>query len=72
MTRYQEVTAGPLAGTTQISIILPKFDLSLMSNQFRIRKGNLSGHIHQPPDMVGMGVCEQNCVDRGWFDASKQ
>ncbi|KVN32776.1 hypothetical protein WT11_17615 [Burkholderia stagnalis] len=72
MTRNQEIAARPLAGTRQISVILPKFDFSLMSNELRMRKGSLSGCIHQSTYMVRVGVRKQDGVDRRGFDAGKQ
>ncbi len=72
LARYRKVTACTLAGTTQISVILPECDLSLMSNKLRIWKGNLSSYVHQSSDMVRVGVCEQDRVDLGWFDAGKR
>ncbi|MBB2928025.1 hypothetical protein FHX59_002446 [Paraburkholderia silvatlantica] len=37
-----------------------------------MRAGNSSGCVDQFFNMVGMGVCEQDRVDLGWFDTGKR
>lgn len=72
LTRYRKVTARTLAGPAQIAVVLPECNLSPMSNKLRIRKGNVSGCVHQSSDMVGVRVGEQDRVDIGGFDAGKR
>ena len=42
-----------------------------MHDQFRMCKHGLSCAVHQPTDVIGMRVGQQDGVDRSGFDAGK-
>ena len=71
-TRHREISACAFAGATQVPVVLPEPDLASMHDQFGIRKRDLSCTVHEPPDMVGMRVGQQDGVDRGGLDTGKR
>ncbi len=44
----------------------------MVGDKFGIREDGFSRNTHQPPDMIGMGMRQQDRIDFGRVDARKQ
>ncbi|MNL63886.1 hypothetical protein D3C87_1880540 [compost metagenome] len=72
LTRHQEVATGALGRAAQIPVILPERDFPMVSDKLGVREDDCSRSSHQPPDMIRMGVRQQDRIDLGRMDARKQ